>query len=60
VELTAGDAPFLICGQYGKGKVAVVAGNVCGDTTKAKPGFWETDEWPDLLSRVIHWMVFED
>jgi uncharacterized membrane protein len=60
VELTAEEAPFLICGRYGKGKVVVVAGNVCGDTSKAKPGFWDTDEWVDTLSRVIRWMVFED
>jgi len=59
VELTAGDAPFLICGRYGKVKVVVVAGNVCGDSSKAKPGFWETDQWPDILSRVIRWMVFD-
>ena len=59
VEMTAGNAPFLVCGRYGKGTVAVVAGSVMGDTTKARPGFWETNEWVDTLSRVIGWMVFD-
>jgi hypothetical protein len=30
-ELTAGDKPFLVCGTYGKGRVAVVASAAFGD-----------------------------
>ena len=58
VEMTAGTEPFLICGRYGKGKITVVAGSMLGATTKKQPGFWETDEWVDTLSRVINWMLF--
>ncbi|MCG2659061.1 MAG: glutamine amidotransferase [Kiritimatiellae bacterium] len=55
VELMAGDNPFLICGRYGKGKVAVISGNVCGESAKGKPAFWESSEWPESMARVFRW-----
>jgi uncharacterized membrane protein len=57
VEITAGDRPFLICGRYGAGKVAVVAGTVCGEPVGTQRAFWETDDWPDLLCPVLRWML---
>lgn len=59
VEIKAGKVPFLVCGKYGKGKVAVITGNVCGTDGKRIKGFWETDEWEKIMERVIKWLVFE-
>ncbi|MHB9023749.1 MAG: hypothetical protein ACYC7E_06165 [Armatimonadota bacterium] len=60
VEMTTGKNPFLICGRYGNGKVAVVAGSTLGTAPKNAKGFWETDDWVNALSRIIHWMVLEN
>ena len=60
VEMTAGQAPLLVCGRYGQGKVAIVAGSVLGNSSKQATGFWQTNDWVNALSRVIHWMVFEN
>ncbi|MHB9023367.1 MAG: glutamine amidotransferase [Armatimonadota bacterium] len=57
VELTAGSKPFLICGNYGEGKVAVVAGTVNGQSAKRATAFWETEDWPNLMNRIFRWML---
>ncbi|HEY3418549.1 MAG TPA: glutamine amidotransferase [Armatimonadota bacterium] len=57
VELTAGEAPILICGKYGQGKVAVVAGTVCGEPAKGEKAFWDSEDWPQVLTAVIRWML---
>ena len=57
VELNAGDRPFLVCGRFGKGRVAAVTGTVCGDPGKDNTAFWDSPDWPDILSRTIRWLV---
>lgn len=59
VELGAGDKPLLICGTYGKGRVAVLASTAFGDPQAGQTGYWEDPQWPDLMARLIHWLVFE-
>ncbi len=58
VELTAGNKPFLVCGTYGKGRVAAIASAAFGDPSARQPAFWESAEWTDVLADVIQWLVF--
>lgn len=58
VELTAAGRPFLVCGTYGKGRVAAIASSALGNPRRGQIAFWEDSAWPENLSRVIKWLVF--
>ena len=53
VEQVVGDKPFLVCGEYGEGRVAVIAGSVFGD---GKNAFFRNKEWPYILAEVMNWV----
>jgi len=57
VLLKAGDEPLLIVGEYGKGRVAVFAGSVMGDSPPGALPFWEWRGWPVVLSRTVQWLA---
>ena len=58
VELCAGDKALLVCGSYGKGRVAAVTSAALGDPKPGQTPFWQAPAWPDALARVIRWLVF--
>jgi len=57
VVLTAGTAPLLITGSYGKGKVAVFAGSILGEAAPGQTAFWTWNDWPKLMSGVLSWLT---
>ncbi|MHB9024418.1 MAG: glutamine amidotransferase [Armatimonadota bacterium] len=57
-ELTLGGAPLLVCGVYGKGRVAALASGPLGDPKPGETPFWEHPRWPEALARVIRWLAF--
>jgi len=57
VVLKAGDRPLLVCGEYGRGRVAVFAGSVMGDPPEGALPFWEWEGWPQLLAGTIRWLA---
>ena len=50
IALKAGDAPFWLYHNVGKGKVAVCLGTVYGRATEGKTDFWRTREWIDFMA----------
>lgn len=58
VEMKVGEVPFLVCWRYGKGKVAAITGNVCGESNKGMKAFWETEEWKEILKILIKWFLY--
>ncbi len=59
VELGAGDQPLLICGTFGKGRVAVLASTALGDPQPGQTPYWEDPTWLDNMAKLMHWLVFE-
>ena len=51
ILLKAGDAPLLVVGDFGKGKVAVFLGTTLGEGDGL--AFWEWNDWPRYLSRLM-------
>lgn len=57
----AGQAPFIVTGRYGQGRVAAVSGTVLGQP--AGPGcvlFWRTPAWEECLARLLAWLSESD
>jgi uncharacterized membrane protein len=57
VLLKCGDAPVLITGTYGQGRVAVFAGTYLGAPVEGQPAFFEWSDYPVLLARLITWLT---
>lgn len=49
----AGDQPFLLAHQIGKGRVVAVTGTVLGAEANA---FWNSSAWPDIVARLLYWL----
>ncbi|MCG2659864.1 MAG: glutamine amidotransferase [Kiritimatiellae bacterium] len=56
VLILAGKEPFLISHRHGKGKIAVIMATVEGKGTAEVPAFFEWQQWPELLSRLLKLM----
>ena len=52
VALKAGEAPILIVGEAGKGRIAVFGATVLGKPDNA---FWTQETWPQQLAQIIRW-----
>ena len=57
VLLKCGDAPVLVTGTYGQGRVAVFCGTYLGDFAEGQVPFYEWSDYPKLLDRVINWLT---
>lgn len=57
VLIEAADQPMLVRHSYGKGRVALFAGTVCGEPELGELPFWDWDGWPLVLSHVLAWLV---
>lgn len=57
VILEAGGKPLLIYGSMGKGRVALFAGTVLGETQEGKLPFWEWNDWPAALAGALAWVT---
>ncbi len=60
VMAQSGDAPILVAGRYGAGRVAVFAGTVMGDPPTGQTPFWMWEDWPELMARTIRWLTAPD
>lgn len=60
VEITAGGKPFLVCGAYGKGRVAAICSGPFGNPQKGETPYWDDPQWVDVMTKVIDWLVFKD
>jgi uncharacterized membrane protein len=56
VVLKAGDQPFLVVGEYGKGRVACCTGSVLGQPGPGETAFWEWPDWPKLLFAAVDYL----
>jgi uncharacterized membrane protein len=52
VHLTAGDAPLVVTGAYGKGRVVAILATPLGD---APTPWWKWPTWPTLMLRLLAW-----
>ncbi len=57
VLLAAGDAPVLVAGESGKGRVVVFAGTVMGDPAEGQAAFWAWDGWPAIEAAALQWLA---
>jgi len=60
VEITAGGKPFLVCGTYGKGRIAAICSGPLGNPQKGETPYWDDPQWVDVMSKVINWLVFKE
>ena len=51
--LGCGGKPFLVVGDYGKGKVAVIAATPFGQPKPGQTPFWAWDGWYYLMRNVL-------
>jgi uncharacterized membrane protein len=56
VVLKAGDQPFLVVGEFGKGRVAACAGTVLGAPGAGQQPFWEWKDWPKVLFAAVDYL----
>jgi uncharacterized membrane protein len=57
VLATAGDAPFLIAGEFGKGRVVCVLGVAIGSGDKKQIPFWKWNDWTYLMRNATWWAM---
>jgi len=55
VQVKAGEAPALVSGTFGKGRVVACALTVNGNPEAGVTPFWDWKDWPKLLSQAIGW-----
>ncbi len=53
VELSADNVPVLVTLNYGKGKIALLAGTVLGEPRDGQVAFWDWPRWPELMNTVV-------
>jgi uncharacterized membrane protein len=57
VVITAGDAPILVLGTHGKGRVAVFLATLHGDPAKDVTPYWQWKSWPVLVRNIVNWLA---
>ncbi|MDQ2731773.1 MAG: glutamine amidotransferase [Armatimonadota bacterium] len=57
VVIKAGDAPIMILGHYGKGKVALFTATLHGDPAKGLVPHWEWESWKRLVQNTVGWLA---
>lgn len=57
IWLKSGGKPFLITSKYGKGNVFVFTGTNLGVAPEGEKGFWETEQWINMLSEIINYLL---
>jgi len=53
---TAGDKPFAVVGEHGRGRVACILAAPCGASTADRVLFCEWQQWPKLLGALLQWL----
>ena len=56
VLVHAGSEPMLVTRRVGKGRVAIVAASVEGKPQGAQPLFYQWQDWPRLMTRLLQWL----
>ena len=54
--LKAGDAPALVIGRYGKGRVAVLTLSPTGEGAAGETPWWNWEGWGPLMKNVFSWL----
>jgi len=57
VILKAGDAPVMIVGTYGKGRVAIFLATLHGDPANDVTPYWTWAGWPKLVRNTVDWLA---
>ncbi len=57
VVLMSGDQPALVCGRYGKGKVAVLTLSPTGKEGKGETAWWNWQGWLPLVRNIFNWFT---
>jgi uncharacterized membrane protein len=55
VELKAGEAPAIVSGRFGKGRVVACALTIHGTPQDGRLPFWDWAAWPQVLGAAIDW-----
>jgi uncharacterized membrane protein len=58
--LAAGDAPAVVAGRYGQGRVACVGLTCLGDPPEGQTPFWTWSAWTMFLRDLVWWTAGED
>ncbi len=53
--LSAGEAPLLVVGEAGKGRVAVLGVAPLGKAPEGSTALWTAPDWPEQLANIIRW-----
>jgi len=56
VIIKAGEAPIMILGTYGKGRVALFVATLHGDPPENVTPYWEWESWPQLVRNTVDWL----
>ncbi len=57
IELAADGIPVLLVRQYGRGRIAMLAGTVLGEPPSGETAFWDWREWPGMMEKVLRWLL---
>ncbi len=55
VQVRAGDAPLIVTGTYGKGRVVAVLATPLGAAPANVIPWWNSPLWPQIMVRVLAW-----
>jgi uncharacterized membrane protein len=56
VLVKAGDAPVLIAGTYGKGRVVLWTATLHGEPAEPAVAYWRWNAWPVLVRNITQWL----
>jgi uncharacterized membrane protein len=56
VLITSGDAPILIVGSYGKGRVMLLTATLHGDPQAPNVPYWQWKGWDRLVLNAVTWL----
>jgi uncharacterized membrane protein len=57
VLVKAGDAPVLIAGTYGKGRVVLWTPTLHGEPAAPAVAYWQWNSWPQLVRNITQWLA---
>ncbi len=60
VLVKAGEAPVLIVGTYGKGRVVVWTATLHGEPAEPAVAYWRWNAWPQLVKNITQWLAGAD
>lgn len=56
VLVKAGEAPILIAGSYGQGRVVLWTATLHGEPAEPAVAYWRWSGWPTLVRNIVQWL----